>query len=419
MNTQESYNMFNNPAMQKYLMLQQAAQQSQHQQPVPLSQQDEIKQAAQPHPVNMPPQLNSPLSSGAQAGIESSKRSLKMTEDENQRALHMAFMHFFHNNNPNQYRGMGSGLAKLNDSFLPAMKAYEAERGRVANENYTLMQHQENLRKHQADEEYQRMHLMNQMAEHERPYNEMTQYQKSIIGEGGGGGGGTSVRRYAPTNLGKLYNERARAIELEGEDSPIVQQYDLAIQKATTDSDVRRRNLFANNLVKSMENANVDDLVQFSGPSGQINLKYEQTKDMLGKPSEQYMRYKEAKQAVSLEAKEVRQFFGDSITKEVQQALKDMVDATSLTVSPKTAKRMINKSREIIKKQLGTYQKALTSTSPYARQEKSFPIEEESGTVNPQIYPNGITEEDIDFTAREEGLTREEVLEKLGIRNAS
>lgn len=223
----------------------------------------------------------------------------------------------------------------------------------------------------------------------------------------GTGGVGRGGRKYAPTNLGKLYQERDRIVAEFGEDSPQAESYNLAILKATSDVDARKRNLFATNLVQSINSASVDDLTRYSGPKGQAKLLAEKAKDALGNPSEDYMKYKEAQKAVALEAQELRQFLGTSITPQMDTALREMVDATGPLTSQETAKRMINKSRGIIKKQLGTYRKAVQSPSAYTGE-----LEEEAYSAPQQTGPS---ESDIEFTARKYGMTPDQVRQQLGM----
>lgn len=176
-------------------------------------------------------------------------------------------------------------------------------------------------------------------------------------------GGGS--RGYAPSPIGKLYNERAAAIEMYGPDSPQAKSYDLVIQKAQSDAGQRKSALNFGNVIQSIENANVDDLVRYSGPKGYAKLKVEEAKDLAGNPSEEYIRYKEAQKIIGIEAQELRQALGTSITKSMDTALRDLVNPTGIRTSPETAKRMILKARALIKKQGETLQKSLISTDPF------------------------------------------------------
>jgi hypothetical protein len=202
----------------------------------------------------------------------------------------------------------------------------------------------------------------------------LEEYDRVIKAQGGG-------KQYAPSALGKLANELQQVQEgfMPGSNgtvplSPIQQDeltnyYKMQIQKGSSDSATRTTALRGQNLLKSIDASNIDDLTRYSGPGGAAKLKWEQSKDLTGNASEEYLKHLEAVQAAKLEAKELRQFFGDSITPEVQDAIYAMVNATSLTKSPEAAKRMIQKSRDTIKKQIKTFENGLKNTEAYTTPE--------------------------------------------------
>ncbi len=201
----------------------------------------------------------------------------------------------------------------------------------------------------------------------------LAEYDRAIKTYGG--------KKFAPTGLGKLYTELQEIEEgfLPGsngqvslnaaEQDDLRNRYQLQIQKSSTDSGTRNTVLRGQNLLKSIDASNIDALTRYSGPMGAAKLKIEQAKDLSGHPSKEYLEHLESVQAAKLEAKEVRQFFGDSITPGVQDALYEMVNATSLTKSPEAAKRMIQKSRDTITKQVKTFENALNNPNAYSSPE--------------------------------------------------
>ena len=200
------------------------------------------------------------------------------------------------------------------------------------------------------------------------------------------------------------------------EQQDLQNRYNLQIQKQTTDSANRQTVLRGENLLKSINASDIDALTKYSGPQGALKLKSEQASDLLGHPSEDYLKHLEALQAVRLEAKELRQFFGDSITPQATEAIDKMVNATSLTKSPEAAKRMIQKSRETIKKQIDTFKGALKSQEAYGiqNQEEQFVQQMQNAIKNAQSnqLPSMA---DIEYTAKKHGMTIEEVKRQLGI----
>ncbi len=187
-------------------------------------------------------------------------------------------------------------------------------------------------------------------------------------------------------------------------------QVEMQMIKLNSDKSTRDRVLLATNLTKSIENTDIDDLVQYSGAKGAAELAYEQSKDALGMGSPKYQRYQEAVTGVGLEAKELRQFLGASITPEMDRQLNFLTNPTSWSKSPETAKKQIQKSRDIILKQMKTFQGALKSPEAYKYQYSS--PEEMSGALT-QSAPRNYTDADVAATARKYNKSIEEVIEML------
>lgn len=200
-------------------------------------------------------------------------------------------------------------------------------------------------------------------------------------------------KRYAPTGLAKLFQDeqdvkagflpgsnRMQTITPE-EQEEYGNRIQLQMQKQTTDASTRKGALAAKNLVQSIDSANVDDLTRYSGPAGKAKFLLEQSKDLSGNPSEEYIRHREAQKAVALEVQELRQLLGASVSSEMKKALDDLVNSSSISVSPQTAKRMIEKSRSIIKKQMQTFTSGLKSTKPYTSDLEEGPTPEKSAEI--------------------------------------
>jgi len=201
---------------------------------------------------------------------------------------------------------------------------------------------------------------------------------------------GPKSGKYAPTNLGKLMQERDKAIEIYGPESEQAQAYDLQIQKSTTDADTRKRSLYASNLEKSMNSYDPIAITRYSGPGGAAKLKAEQLRDLAGHPSKEYLEYKDALVAAEFETSELRQFFGDSITPQVREHLNKLANPSSLGSSPEAAKRQLEKSRAIVRKQLETFRGGLkskkehlgpgisnTDTSNISKKQEDNPIQDD------------------------------------------
>lgn len=192
-----------------------------------------------------------------------------------------------------------------------------------------------------------------------------------------GKGGSKSNPYYGLPQLGKLAVQQQEidsgylpgsngSVSLSPEDQELYsRQNRLQMQKLGSDAKTRERALFASNIEKTFASANPSDLARYSGPSGRTKLLKDQSLDLAGQAPEEYMKYKEALTAAQFEAKEIRQFLGDSITPSINEQLKVLTNPTGIATSPEAAKRQIAKAREIIRKQLKTYQSAIAGPEPY------------------------------------------------------
>lgn len=325
--------------------------------------------------MNQQQQGHNPITAGTMEGMRAAKQSLQMNESENRRALGMAIMKFSQAMGQPGYKG---GLAGVNQALAPALDAYgEQERYQTALNASLLQQQLDQERIHRQELEKRRMHEDNMGIKREMLGARMER-------------GSAGAKRYAPSYIGKLAQERQEVQEgfLPGSNgtitlSPEEQQealgrYDLALQKHTTDPNTRQRSLMASNLNKAFDRTNLDDLTRFSGASGKAKLVKESALDAIGQSSEEYKLYKEALTASKLEAKEIRQALGESITPEIGRQLDILTNPTNFSTSPETAKRQIKKAREILKKQLQTFQASLRDTSEFGGPKRIIQEEDES-----------------------------------------
>lgn len=156
-------------------------------------------------------------------------------------------------------------------------------------------------------------------------------------------------------------------------------RYAQKIIKDTTDPGIRQQALAATNMHNTMHNLPVDDLVAYSGPQGAIELINDKRLSLKGKAPEKLRKYEEAMTASKTLAKQVRQFFKDSITPGVQQALGELTNPTSWLQSPEIAKDKYNKFVDILTTESGNVLKALAGPEVY--QGKAMPgVSEYQGT---------------------------------------
>lgn len=196
----------------------------------------------------------------------------------------------------------------------------------------------------------------------------LNDYRQSLAGTAG---------KRASTQLGKLDQEQQEVeqgympgtngqvrISPEQQDQ-MLGQYQLQRQKIATDVDTRKKNLFATNIDKTLDNIDVKDLTQFGGIAGGIVKKMQEGRALTGNENESYRRYHDSLTAAKLLAKQVRQFYGDSITPGVQEQLGMLTNPASWTNNPEIATRKFNTFKKILKQETETYRDATKSSKVY------------------------------------------------------
>jgi hypothetical protein len=189
------------PNLMAYLMQTAQPMQGQGQSPTPSQLLPYLMQSSQPeqgHPsqeqVSANPQMSqgspqealSPFGAGSSAAIKAAKQSLGMDEEEKNRAMGMAIMHFFSNMaKPGHGDGFNGTLAAANASFLPAAEAYQKEQDRVANLNATLMNQlgqyslqRQQMMEHQLEKQQMMQHRQSQLEEQKQHHREMMELKK-------------------------------------------------------------------------------------------------------------------------------------------------------------------------------------------------------------------------------------------------
>ena len=140
-------------------------------------------------------------------------------------------------------------------------------------------------------------------------------------------------------------------------------QYQLAKQKVSTDTDTRKKVLFATNIDKTINAIDPKDLTSFAGAKGAIDLKKEELKSLSnpGSESEKYRRYLEAANKAQLLSKQVRQFYGDSIQPATLDKLEKLANPATWRNNPEVATRLYKSFTDLLKQETMTYKDALRS----------------------------------------------------------
>lgn len=210
----------------------------------------------------------------------------------------------------------------------------------------------------------------------EKSYNDKSNMQNALV-DYRSALTNTADKR-AAAQLGKLGLEKNeveegylpgsnRTIRISPEEQKqLIGRYDLQQQKISSDVDTRKRSLFASNIDKTLNSINVNDLTQYAGLSGKLEQKLEQGKAMTGDESKKYDAFQKALVGSQLLAKQVRQFYGDSITPQVQEKLGQLTNPSTWSNNPKIAKQNFEQFANILKKETETYRSSLKNTSEFS-----------------------------------------------------
>lgn len=218
---------------------------------------------------------------------------------------------------------------------------------------------------------------------------------------------GTAPKRFS-TPLGKSIQEYedVKAGYMPGTRTPLTDEqqefykgkYGLSVNKSTTDADTRKRNLYGRNVDVTLSKIDPQALTQYSGLAGAAKLLKERSAAQTGKASPEYKAYENSLTNAKLLAKQVRQFYGDSITPGVQEGLKQLTNPSTWLKSPEIAKQNYNSFVNTLKAEQKTYQQAMQSPDVYTgnnpEQEGSSPVQggntpDTIGQGVPKIDKNG------------------------------
>lgn len=137
--------------------------------------------------------------------------------------------------------------------------------------------------------------------------------------------------------------------------------YERYINKQTSDTQARNILLRAENLDKTRQSINKEDLTRYSGPKGTLKLIGETLRSSKGNPSDQYLAHQKAVGAASLMADQMRQFYGDSIQPSAMERLRELSNPSAWYKDPKVAQAQWDQLNTILDKETETYRKSGTS----------------------------------------------------------
>lgn len=205
--------------------------------------------------------------------------------------------------------------------------------------------------------------------------------EQSNVNQGASPTGSPAGQPVVPGQPG--YNPQA-ATNANGGITP-AEHYSLRQAKSDLPSSVMQKNLYANNIEKTLDSIDVDALTKYNGIPGQFKLKQQQALDAAGKPtSDEYKAYKAAATKFNYLPDQRRQFYGSSVQPSAVDRMHSEMDPRGVFESPTTGKLRFKANAEILKKELQTYRNASKSGTVYSGNEPESNIQ---FNPNPQLAP--------------------------------
>lgn len=194
--------------------------------------------------------------------------------------------------------------------------------------------------------------------------NVLNQYRQALSG---------TVDKRASTTLGKTEMEIADIMNRKDlspqEKESMTGRYELSRQKQISDSDTRKRALFASNIDKTLGMIDPVALTQYGGIAGQARLKKDELSSAFGKEPPQYREYRKALTGAKLLVKQIRQFYADTIQPEMQKKTELIVNPANWQTNPKLALQTFRQLEKILQAETSTYRSATKERKEYEQPE--------------------------------------------------
>jgi len=145
----------------------------------------------------------------------------------------------------------------------------------------------------------------------------------------------------------------------------LIEMAKLAQIKGISLPEFQKRSAFASNIDKTLLSINPDHLVQYAGAFGEGRKFGSGIAASLGFTLKNFKQYENALTATKLLAKQVRQFYGDSITPEVQAQLRELTNPDNWKNNPEIAKSKFLTFKNLLLQETQTYKNLLRNTKEY------------------------------------------------------
>jgi hypothetical protein len=153
----------------------------------------------------------------------------------------------------------------------------------------------------------------------------------------------------------------------------LINQYELTRLKQSTDTDTRKKNLYATNIEKTLDTIDPNIISQYSGISGKAKLAQDTMLATRGQAPQDYQEYQSlVNTKIPMLTSQIRQFYGDSIQPSVREHLQALGN-TSTWQDPAIALKRYNDLTKILGTEMQTYRDALKGTDVYKGKNQASP----------------------------------------------
>jgi hypothetical protein len=178
------------------------------------------------------------------------------------------------------------------------------------------------------------------------------------------------------TNQGKLLAElkdvedgfipgtdRNQSFENKAQQDFYRNQYQDKLLKERTDTQQRNRSLNAGLVDNTFDQINVENMVRYSGLMNKIQQKIDQNIPLTKQDDDNFTKFREEMAKVNTLNKQLRQFYGDSISPSNLQKIEAMINPTNWQTSPKVAAAEFEALKKLVKQETALYRVSMTSLS--------------------------------------------------------
>jgi hypothetical protein len=165
---------------------------------------------------------------------------------------------------------------------------------------------------------------------------------------------GAGGRGFAPPNIIKLINAYKERVAQYGENDPEARILAAAIEKSKQPAWQGQRGQFGEDLLTTLNEIDTEALTDYSGILGGLLKLFDEGVDLAtGNAPERLVKHKTAVGKSHLAEKQLAQASKGSTSKNAQESREGILNPTSLSSSPQTAKQQTEANYEILRREYG------------------------------------------------------------------